>query len=148
MNLAYVRELRKQAGDQWQEHDLVFPTSVGTPINPSNLRRDHKQLMDHADVKRLRFHDMRHTAACLMLNNDIAPIIVSKILGHSRPSTTMDIYGHLIPGMQDEAARLMDELTALHSVDLSKKDSDVDESGGNEEGKKGVEEAYPHQFTS
>ena len=143
----YVRELRKQAGDQWQEHDLVFPSSVGTPINPSNLRRDHKKLMDHADVKRIRFHDMRHTAASLMLNNDIAPIIVSKILGHSRPSTTMNIYGHLIPGMQDEAAHLMDELTALHSVDFSKKDPDVDESGGDEEGEKGVEEGYPHQFT-
>ena len=57
-----------------------------------------------------------------MLNNKIPAIIVSKMIGHSRPNTTMDIYGHLVPGMQDEAAKLMDGITTLNTVDISQKE--------------------------
>ena len=73
-----------------------------------------------------------------MLNHKIADIVVSKILGHSRPSTTMDIYGHLVPGMQEEAAEMMDELTALHEVDfpIIVKDKKVGE---------GESKSYSHQ---
>ena len=52
----------------------------------------------------------RHTAASLMLNNGVPVLVVSKILGHSKTSTTLDIYGHLIPTMQENAARIMDEV--------------------------------------
>jgi len=58
----------------------------------------------------IRFHDLRHTAASLMLNRGIPVIVVSRILGHARPSITLDVYGHLMPTMQDEAAKLMDGL--------------------------------------
>jgi integrase len=58
----------------------------------------------------IRFHDLRHTAASLMLNHGIPVIVVSRRLGHARPFITLDIYGHLIPGMQEEAALLIDEL--------------------------------------
>ncbi|MCK4793966.1 MAG: hypothetical protein KAV87_60125 [Desulfobacteraceae bacterium] len=57
-----------------------------------------------------------------MLNNGIPAIIVSKMIGHSRSSTTLDIYGHLVPGMQDEAAKMMDEITTLNTVDISQKE--------------------------
>ena len=63
-----------------------------------------------ADLPDIRFHDLRHTAAFLMLNNGIPVLIVSHRLGHVRPSITLDIYGHLIPSMQEEAATVMDEV--------------------------------------
>jgi len=109
------------AGKDWNDHDLTFPSSVGTPINPSNLRKDFNEVIVRAGIERIRFHDLRHTAASLMLNNKIPGIIVSKMIGHSRPSTTMDIYGHLVPGMQDEAAKMMDGITTLNTVDISQK---------------------------
>ena len=67
------------------------------------------------------FHDLRHTAASLILNNGIPVIVVSKILGHSKPSITLDIYGHLYHEMQGEAARLMDELVSLVKINFASK---------------------------
>lgn len=58
----------------------------------------------------MRFDDLKHTAASLMLNNGVPVIVVSRRLGHAKASITLDIYGHLIPGMQEEAANLMDDL--------------------------------------
>ena len=71
----------------------------------------HANLQSHSGrLSKHRFHDLRHTAATLMLMNGIALIIVSQRLGHSKPSVTLDFYGHYMPGMQKEAAELMDEL--------------------------------------
>ena len=58
----------------------------------------------------MRYHDLRHTAASFMLNHGIAVIIVSRRLGHAKPSITLDVYGHLIPSLQAEAAQKIDEL--------------------------------------
>ena len=58
----------------------------------------------------IRFYDLRHTAASLMLNNNIPPIVVSRRLGHAKASITLDVYGHLIPSMQTEVADKIDEL--------------------------------------
>lgn len=62
---------------------------------------------------------MRHTAASLMLNHGVPEIIVSKILGHAKPSSTMGIYGHLIHEMQEEAARVMDQLVTPIRLEIS-----------------------------
>ncbi len=100
----------QKAGEDWQENDLIFTTSNGTPIHPRNLLRNFKTLLWDSGLPEIRFHDLRHTAASLMLNHGIPVIIVSRRLGHARPSITLDIYGHLMPSMQSEAAELMDEL--------------------------------------
>ena len=100
----------RAAGDKWQEHGLIFTTSLGGPIHPRNLLRDFKIILKHAGLPIIRFHDLRHTAASLMLNNNIAPIIVSRRLGHAKASITLDIYGHLIPSLQTEVAEKIDEL--------------------------------------
>jgi integrase len=101
---------RIAAGEKWQEHGLIFTTSQGRPINPRNLLRDFKTILRNAGLPDIRFHDLRHTAASLMLNNNIPPIVVSRRLGHAKASITLDIYGHLIPSMQIEAAEKIDEL--------------------------------------
>jgi integrase len=66
----------------------------------------------------IRFHDLRHTAASLMLNRGVPGFVVSRILGHSKPSTTMDIYGHLIPAMHEGLGNLMDELLTPIQVEM------------------------------
>ncbi len=67
----------------------------------------------------VRFHDLSHTASSLMLNHKIPVIVVSKMLGHSKPSITLDIYGHLMHEMQDEASVLMDQLVTPIRVQLT-----------------------------
>ena len=113
------QELQKAViGDRWQEHDLIFTSSVGTPCDASNLRVDFLKLLEKAGLQRIRFHDLRHTAASIMLNNGIPIIVVSKILGHSKPSITLDIYGHLFHEMQSEAAMKMDKFITPILVEL------------------------------
>ena len=108
-----------KVGERWQEHGLIFPSKVGTPLHPSNMRIDFNRVLEAAGIPRIRFHDLRHTAASLMLNHGVPVIVVSKILGHAKPSTTLDIYGHLIHEMQGEAARVMDELITPIRVEIS-----------------------------
>ena len=123
-HLVRQQEERTAVGERWVENELIFPSKTGTPMDASNLRLDFYQVLQNAGLPKIRFHDLRHTAASLMLNHGIPVIVVSKILGHSKPSITMDIYGHLYNEMQDEAAQLMDELvtpicTQLHSKNES-----------------------------
>lgn len=101
---------KKAGGEHWKEHGLLFTNSLGGPIHPRNLVRDFKQLLRDAGLPTIRFHDLRHTAASLMLNHGVPVIVVSRRLGHAKPSITLDVYGHLLSGMQNEAAELIDEL--------------------------------------
>jgi integrase len=111
---------RRAAGEAWREYDLIFPTSVGTPIDQRSFLRTFKLFLKHAGLPSIRFHDLRHTSASLMLNHDVPVIIVSRRLGHARASITSDIYGHLMPNMQDEAAEMIDELVTPTEVKLEK----------------------------
>ena len=106
------------ANQNWRDEGLIFATPIGTPTEPRNLIRDYKRALKKAGLREIRFHDLRHTAASLMLNNGVPILVVSKILGHSKASTTLDIYGHLISVMQEGAARMMDELITPITVDL------------------------------
>lgn len=103
-----IRAVNKK---NWKEYGLLFPSTVGTPICLSNMRKEFNGLIKKAGVRKIRFHDMRHTVASILLSNKIPLVIVSKILGHSKPSVTSDIYYHFIPASSDEASRFMDELT-------------------------------------
>jgi len=66
------------------------------------------------DVPRIRFHDLRHTHASHLLKHNIHPKVVSERLGHSSIGITLDVYSHVLPGMQEEAARRID--TALRTA--------------------------------
>lgn len=102
--------MSEEKKERWTDLDLVFPTFVGTPIVASNLRTAFRKLLKKTGLPRMRFHDLRHTAASLMLNFGVPLIVVSKRLGHANPSITLNVYGHLIPAMQELAATVMDEL--------------------------------------
>lgn len=104
-------------GARWQEFDLVFPTTIGTPTNHSNLlRRSYRPLLKDAGLPEIRFHNLRHTAASLMLNHGIPVLIVSKRLGHAQPSITLDVYGHIMPSMQEEVANIMDTIITPDAI--------------------------------
>ena len=89
---------------------MVFPSTKGTPIDPTNILRRYKQLLIKAGLPGLRFHDLRHTSASLMLNNGFDVLVASRRLGHAKPSITLDVYGHLLPSYQDDIAIRMDEM--------------------------------------
>jgi integrase len=101
---------RLEAGDKWQDHDLVFPSSIGTPLEPRNIIREFKGLLARAGLPEIRFYDMRHTAATLMLQQNIHPKILQERLGHSDISMTLNTYSHVLPGMQEEVAEKLDVL--------------------------------------
>lgn len=104
-------EQRMADGPLWQDNDLVFPDVFGMPFNGITLlRREFLPLLKRAGLPLIRFHDLRHTAATLMLLKGAHPKIVSEMLGHASVSITLDLYSHVLPNMQREAAETMDQL--------------------------------------
>jgi integrase len=108
------------AGERWQAFDLVFPSTFGTPLDQRNLLRDYYATLKMAGLPRIRFHDLRHTAASLLISHETPINVVSAMLGHSKPSVTLDIYAHVYSGRQEQAAALMDELVSPVAVDFGK----------------------------
>jgi integrase len=92
--------------------ELIFCQEDGKPIHAHNLtQRDFKGVIERAKVPRIRFHDLRHCHATLLLRQGVNPKVVSEQLGHSRVSLTLDLYSHILPGLQEEATlRLAERL--------------------------------------
>ena len=103
--------LRMEAGTSWVDSDFVFTNGVGNFVDLDNLRqRSFGPLLKRAGLPSIRFHDLRHTAATLLLGLDTRPKIVQELLGHSQIGVTMDIYSHALPSMQREAVNGLDKL--------------------------------------
>ncbi|WP_409174825.1 tyrosine-type recombinase/integrase [Brevibacillus fortis] len=83
---------------------LVICTSVGTPLSPRNLNRSFDSIIQKAGIRKIRFHDMRHTHASLLLKQGVNPKIVSERLGHANVRITLDTYSHLLPNLQKDTA--------------------------------------------
>jgi len=106
-------EERLRVGQAWEDNDLVFANEVGRPIAAGNLlKRSFEPLLRRAGLPRIRFHDLRHSAATLLLEEGIHAKIVSEMLGHTRISTTLDLYSHVTPTMQRQAAEAFDAILA------------------------------------
>ncbi len=101
---------RQLAGNRWVETGLVFTTTVGTGVDQRNLLRRYYAVVKASGLRRIRFHDLRHTAATLLLAMGLSMNAVSKILGHSDIRTTMNIYGGVLSEEKRNAANLMDGL--------------------------------------
>jgi len=89
-----VEDDRDKAFDSWKENDLIFPSKIGAPFSKKDLQDDFADMLKAANLPKIRFHDLRHTAATLMLNRCVPSVVVSKILGHANPSVTLSIYAH------------------------------------------------------
>jgi integrase len=99
---------RREAGEAWTETDLVFCDPLGGPLAPSHQTGVFKAASAAAGLPAIRFHDMRHTAATILLIRGIHVKLVSEMLGHSTIVLTLDTYSHLIPAMHGDAAAVMD----------------------------------------
>ncbi|MFJ9501567.1 site-specific integrase [Brevibacillus centrosporus] len=99
-----VVQEKLQEGITYKDHDLVVCTSLGTPVIPRNLNRTWKRLIQESGVNQIRFHDLRHTHATLLLKQGVHIKVVSERLGHSDTRMTLDTYSHVHPTMQAEAA--------------------------------------------
>ncbi len=93
-------EERLAAGPKWQDNGLIFATGIGTPITGTNLTNRHfTPLLRRAGLPRRRFHDLRHTCATIRFMKGQHPKRVQELLGHASVAITLDIYSHLIPGL-------------------------------------------------
>ena len=102
-------EERLRLGEVWQDYGFVFTTEIGTPVHKSNLlSRSFYPLLEKAGLPRVRFHDLRHTCATVLLAHGVHPKLVQEQLGHSQISLTLDTYSHVLPALQRECAATMD----------------------------------------
>ncbi len=101
---------REDRGDGWICSDLVIERGDGSPVNPDSMSSAWRFLVIRSGLPHVRFHDLRHAHATLLLLAGVHPKVVSERLGHASVGITLDIYSHVIPGMQAEAARAFDRL--------------------------------------
>jgi len=102
---------RAHSESKWEDQDFVFTSRNGKPIYATNIvNRSFPRLLAAAGVPRIRFHDLRHTAATLLLGQSVHPKIVSEMLGHASIGITLDLYSHATPTIQREAITAFDRL--------------------------------------
>ena len=99
-------------GSAWEDTGFVFTKPNGTPLDPERVSKEFSKVVKTAKIPKIRFHDLRHTHASLMLKAGVGPKAISELLGHASISITMDVYAHLIPGILEEAAQKFSNLLA------------------------------------
>jgi integrase len=118
---------RVGVGRGWREHGLVFPSPIGTPMDPRHLDREFAELLRRAGLRRVRLHDLRHTCATFLLAQGVPLRVVMEILGHSGIAITSDTYTHVLPTLLADAIGTMDDLLRDEQED---QDDDTQDSDG------------------
>ena len=106
-------EQRLLVGAVYEDYGLVFATPLGTPIDSGNLRKAWQRIVKAAGLDHVRFHDLRHAHATLLLQQGVHPKVVSERLGHAGVAITLDTYSHVLPGLQAEAVANLDRVLDL-----------------------------------
>ena len=99
-------------GGEWRDLGLVFATEFGDFLSPTTLRLALRRTLTRANLPTIRFHDLRHSAATIMLSRDVHPKMASEMLGHSTIAITLDLYSHVTANMQRQAADAIDAALA------------------------------------
>jgi integrase len=107
------------------DDDLVFGDMDGNPISPSTVSHAFRDICKKAEIDRIRFHDLRHTHATLMMKQGTSPKVVQERLGHSSISVTLDVYSHVVPGMQELAAMKFDDGLKVSGADRAALNSET-----------------------
>jgi integrase len=105
---------RLALGVTYQDLGLICPQDDGSPRSPNALSCAFRDLVSRLEVRRVRLHDQRHTHATQLFKHNVHPKVVSERLGHANIAITLDVYSHVLPGMQEEATRRVD--AALRSA--------------------------------
>jgi len=99
------------AGGRWQESGLVFTSTIGTMMNPGNFYSRYKEALKKVKLEDHTFHDLRHTATTMLVQQGVHPRVAMEILGHSNISVTMDVYSHVVgDSMRDAMESIEDAL--------------------------------------
>ncbi len=101
---------RRTAGKAWTDHDLVFASTRGTPLEPRNVTRQFDALCRRAGLRHIRFHDLRHTCATLLYEQGVSIDNIQNVLGHSSPTITKMIYVEVTETIQRGTADRLDHL--------------------------------------
>lgn len=104
----YQESYIKLLGKAYKNHDLVSCLNDGTPINPASFSHSFSKALEANKIQHIRFHDLRHTNATLMLKHNIPAKVASERLGHSNIGITLDLYSHVMKEMQEDAANKLD----------------------------------------
>lgn len=107
---AKQNEMRLKAGSEWRDQDLVFCNRTGGFFNPGDLLDEFHKILAKGQLPRLHFHDLRHSAATFLIARGVPIKVIQEILGHSHINVTLGFYGHVLPGMHEEAMNEMDRL--------------------------------------
>jgi integrase len=107
---------RLAAGERWVDLDQVFPSEKGTLADGPNITHRFHKLLKRAGLPSMRFHDLRHACASLLLVQGVHPRVVMETLGHSQISLTMNTYSHVLPALQRDAADLMEAVLSAPSA--------------------------------
>jgi integrase len=95
----------------WCENGLIFESEAGEPLDRRLITTHRfKPLLKRAELPQIRFHDLRHTCATLLLSKNFNPKVVSEMLGHASIAITLDTYSHVLPTMQESAAKAMEDV--------------------------------------
>ena len=100
---------RVHAGPLWEETGFVFTQANGRRIDPTKVSRDFAAIVRDNRLPHLTLHGLRHAFATLLLISGVRSKVVSEMLGHASVAITLDTYSHLVPGLQGQAARVIDE---------------------------------------
>ncbi len=101
-------ELYLSLGSGWDDGGLVCTKAAGEPVNPNTLTSGFASRVRDMDIPRVRFHDLRHTHATQLLKEGVHPKVAQERLGHATIAVTLDLYSHVMPGMQEDAAARVD----------------------------------------
>jgi integrase len=104
---------RAWAGSKWVDSGLCFTSRLGTPLDGPNVTHQFQRLLRVSGLPKMRFHDLRHQAGTLLIAQGVHPRTVMEILGHSQIGITMNLYGHILPELHDEAAEKMDAFFSI-----------------------------------
>jgi len=103
-------QARLMAGSAWIDSDFVFTNRRGGPLQGGLVTESFQRLVEDAGLPRMRFHDLRHSCATLMLVQGVPARVVMETLGHSTITLTMNTYSHVMPSLKREAADAMDRI--------------------------------------
>ena len=108
---------REVGGDSWHEIGFVFTTAKGGPLDGTVVAHTLQRLLSRAGLPRMRFYDLRHGCASLLLAEGVHPRVVTEALGHSGIGLTMNTYSHVSAALQREAANRIDGVFRLEASD-------------------------------
>lgn len=101
--------------EDYEDHDLVVCQIDGRPRSLGTFDRDWKRVLERTEMRKIRFHDLRHTCASLLFSANVHPKIVQEQLGHSSIKITLDTYSHMMPNMQADAAKVLEKMLNNYS---------------------------------